>query len=170
MSWTDDVTPAEWQEWTEFANKVSKKREKAPTSLGYEDYAAQAIEKLFSQTARPDNIEGWLTTAIKNAYIDRLRKIAARGGASIRELSDEEWEAEMITRAVGSPSAAAMAKHQVSEVLNVLNDSEKEILILSTAGFKNSDIAMHLGYGNGKIVATRIKQIYAKVQKKLQQK
>ena len=45
MSWTDDVAPEQWQEWMALAKKLSGAKKQA-TSLGYEDYAAQAIEKL----------------------------------------------------------------------------------------------------------------------------
>ena len=168
MPWTDDVTPAEWEEWTKFAQKVAKKNEKVPTSLGYEDYAAQAIEKLIQQPVRPDNIQGWLTVTVNRQYIDRFRKILKRGGPSVRELSDEQWELEMISKAAGGPSTKLIVKDRVSEVLSVLTEKEKELLILSAAGYDNNQIAIYSGYGNGKIVATRIKQISAKVTNALQ--
>ena len=167
MPWTDDVTAAEWEEWTKFAQKIAKKNEKVPTSLGYEDYAAQAIEKLIQQSERPDNVQGWLTVTINRQYIDRFRKILKRGGPSVRELSDEQWELEMISKAAGGPSAKLIVKDRVSELLSVLSEKEKELLILSAAGYENNQIAIYLGYGNGKIVATRIKQISAKVTKAL---
>ena len=54
-NWTDEVTEAEWAEWTKQAKKVALTNEKKPTSLGFEDYAMQAIEKLLVQEKRPDN-------------------------------------------------------------------------------------------------------------------
>ncbi|MFM7985811.1 MAG: hypothetical protein ACKPKO_41500, partial [Candidatus Fonsibacter sp.] len=72
-----------------------------------------------------------------------------------------------ITRAVGSPSVLVRVKESVSEVLDVLNLKEKEILILAAAGYDNHEIAMHLDYKNNKIVATRLKQIEQKVKKAL---
>ena len=81
----------------------------------------------------------------------------------MRELSDEDWEREMISRAAGSPSVLVRVKESVGELLDVLNLKEKEILILSAAGYDNHDIAMHLGYKNNKIVATRLGQIEQKV-------
>ena len=168
MTWTEDVSAAQWQEWTKFAEKIARRNEKVPTSLGFEDYASQAIEKLIAQPTKPDNVEGWLTITVKRMYIDRFRKILLRGGPSIRELTDEQWEEEMISKAAGGPSAVTIAKHRVSEVLNVLSEKEKEILILSAAGYENNQIAIYLDYKNGKIVATRLKQIYEKVRKALQ--
>ena len=58
-------------------------------------------------------------------------------------------------------------RDQVEEVLSVLNQKEKEILILSAAGYDNHEIAMYLNYRNNKIVATRLGQIAEKVTKAL---
>jgi DNA-directed RNA polymerase specialized sigma24 family protein len=167
MSWQDEVTPQEWDEWQKLAQKLSKSK-KQVTSLGPEDYASQAIEKLLQQEARPNNVEGWLALTIKRQYIDRFKKIEARGGGSNRNLSDEQWEMEMISHAVRSPSLLIQRRDQVEEVLNVLNQREKEILILSVAGYDNHEIAMHLGYKTNKIVATRLAQIAKKVQEALE--
>jgi DNA-directed RNA polymerase specialized sigma24 family protein len=166
MTWQDEVTPQEWDEWQSLAQRLSKSK-KQVTSLGPEDYASQAIEKLLQQEARPNNVEGWLALTIKRQYIDRFKKIEARGGGSNRNLSDEQWEMEMISHAVRSPSMVIQRRDQVEEVLNVLNQKEKEILILSVAGYDNHEIAMHLNYGSNKIVATRLAQISKKVQKAL---
>jgi DNA-directed RNA polymerase specialized sigma24 family protein len=166
MAWTDDVSPEQWQEWLALATKLSGAKKQA-TSLGYEDYAAQAIEKLIEQPTRPSNIEGWLALTIKRQYIDRFRKIQARGGASNRELSDEEWEEEMVVFAVGSPSALVQRQESVKEVLALLTDKEREILIMAAAGYDNHDIANYLNYRTNKIVATRIQQIREKVRNAL---
>jgi len=160
--WQDEVSEEQWDAWLKFARSLSKAK-KVNTSLGPEDYAAQAIEILLEQEKKPANVEGWLALTIKRQYIHRFRKIQARGGASMRELSDEDWEQEMITRAVGSPSFRIRVDESVSELLDKLNLKEKEILILSAAGYDNHDIAMHLGYKNNKIVATRLGQIEQKV-------
>ena len=162
MAWTDDVSPEQWQEWMALAKKLSGAKKQA-TSLGYEDYAAQAIEKLIEQPTRPTNIEGWLALTIKRQYIDRFRKIQARGGPSNRELSDEQWEEEMVVFAVGSPSALVQRQESVKEVLALLTDKEREILIMAAAGYDNHDIANYLNYRTNKIVATRIQQIREKV-------
>lgn len=166
MTWTDDVSPEQWQEWMALAKKLSGAKKQA-TSLGYEDYAAQAIEKLIEQPTRPTNIDGWLALTIKRQYIDRFRKIQARGGASNRELSDDEWEEEMVVFAVGSPSALVQRQESVKEVLALLTDKEREILIMAAAGYDNHDIAMYLNYRTNKIVATRLQQIREKVRNAL---
>ena len=166
MTWADDVSPEQWQEWMALAKKLSGAKKQA-TSLGYEDYAAQAIEKLIEQPTRPSNIEGWLALTIKRQYIDRFRKIQARGGASNRELSDDQWEEEMVIFAVGSPSALVQRQESVKEVLALLTDKEREILIMAAAGYDNHEIANYLNYRTNKIVATRIQQIREKVRNAL---
>ena len=166
MTWQDEVSAREWDEWQKLARKLSKSKKQA-TSLGPEDYAAQAIEKLLQQENRPANIEGWLALTINRQYIDRFKKIQARGGGSNRDLTDEQWEMEMVSHAVRSPSLMIQRRDQVEEVLSVLNQKEKEILILSAAGYDNHEIAMYLNYRTNKIVATRLGQIAEKVTKAL---
>ena len=148
------------------ARKLSKAK-KVITSLGTDDYAAQAIEKLVMQENRPANIDGWLALTIKRQYIDRFKKIQARGGASNRDLSDEQWEYKMICHAIGSPSGLYRKQESVNEVLAILTDREREILIMSAAGYDNHEIAMHLGFRTNKIVATRLGQISQKVRDEL---
>ena len=163
MTWQSDVAPEQWAEWQELARKASKSK-KLHTTLGAEDYAASAIEKLLEQKERPANVEAWLRKTINNQYIDRFRKIEARGGVSHREWSDERWEEEMISHAFGSPSVMVAIKDQVDQVLKVLNEKEKELLILAAAGFDNHQIAIYANYKNNKIVATRLAQIKVKIQ------
>ena len=162
MTWQSDVAPEQWAEWQELARKASKSK-KLHTTLGAEDYAASAIEKLLEQKERPANVEAWLRKTINNQYIDRFRKIEARGGVSHREWSDERWEEEMISHAFGSPSVMVAIKDHVNQVLKVLNEKEKELLILAAAGFDNHQIAIYANYKNNKIVATRLAQIAEKV-------
>jgi DNA-directed RNA polymerase specialized sigma24 family protein len=160
--WQDKITPEQWDAWLKFARTLSKAK-KVNTSLGAEDYAAQAIEILLQQEKRPVNVEGWIALTIKRSYIHRFRKIAARGEHSMRDLSDEQLGEEMISFAAGSPSVLVRVKESVDEILDVLNLKEKEILILAAAGFDNHEISEQLEYKNNKIVATRIKQIEQKV-------
>ena len=167
LTWQDEITPEQWEEWQQYARKISKSK-KVNTTLGPEDYAATAIEKLLMQEKKPDNVEGWISLTIKNQYIDRFRKIQARGGASMRELTDQEWEIEMVSHAIGSPSGIIYIKESVNEVLAVLSDKEKEILILAAAGFDNHQIALYLNFKTNKIVATRLGQIQQKVKTKVE--
>jgi DNA-directed RNA polymerase specialized sigma24 family protein len=115
------------------------------------------------QEKRPANMEGWLALTIKRQYIDRFKKIQARGGGSNRDLSDEQWEYEMVVHAVGSPSGIFGKRESVNEVLEILTVREREILIMSAAGYDNHEIANYLGFRTNKIVATRLGQISQKV-------
>ena len=69
----------------------------------------------------------------------------------------------MVSHAFGSPSVMVAIKDHVDQVLKVLNDKEKELLILAAAGFDNHQIAIYANYKNNKIVATRLAQIAEKV-------
>ena len=162
MNWQDDVTQEEWAQWQEVARKAANAK-RVFTTLGAEDYAAQGIEKLLEQKEQPANVEAWLRLTIKNQYIDRFRKIEARGGVTQREWSNERWEEEMIIKAIGSPSAFVVARAYVEEILGSLKDKEKELLIMYAAGFDNHQIANYCGYKSNKIVATRIAQVLQKV-------
>lgn len=168
-NWVHTVTKDEWDEWLRFARKVAAKNERLPTTLGGEDYAQQAIEKLLLQSERPDNVKGWLTRVINNSYIDRFRKVQARGGRTLKALDDDEWEFLVLDKAIGSPSARLVYQKHISELLDLLTTKEKEMLILSTAGFTNHEIAEKLDFKDGKTVATRLKQISKKVQEKATQ-
>lgn len=162
MSWQDEVSPEQWAEWQEVAQRASKAK-KIVTTLGAEDYAASAMERLFQQPTKPANVEAWLRKAINNQYIDRFRKIEARGGISKREWSDEQWEHEMVAHAVGAADRRVLIQDEVDRVLRALTPKEKELLILSAAGYDNHQIAIYLGYKDNKIVATRLGQITEKV-------
>lgn len=163
MAWRDEVTPQQWEEWMQFAKKHSRKSQGRATSLGFEDYAAQGIEKLLKQDKCPPNVQAWLATTINRIYIDRFRKIERRGGPSIREMDDQQWEREMVSFAAGSPSAIVRKRESVSEILELLDMKERTLLIMATAGFDNHQIAHELGYASNKVAATRLKQIIEKV-------
>jgi len=85
--WQDEVPQEQWEVWLKYARGLSKAR-RVNTSLGADDYAAQAIEILLEQEKKPANVEGWLALTIKRQYIHRFRKIQARGGASCLNLSE----------------------------------------------------------------------------------
>ena len=56
IRWQDLQSAEQWDAWLKFARTLSKAR-KVNTSLGAEDYAAQAIEILLQQEKRPANVE-----------------------------------------------------------------------------------------------------------------
>ena len=166
MPWTDEITPQQWEEWMKLARKLSGVKKQA-TSLGYEDYAAQAIEKLIQQPTRPNNIEGWLALTINRQYIDRFRKIQARGGASNRDLSDEEWEQEMAFYAVGGPSGFFQKQESVAEVLAVLTDKEREIIRLFFGIGMNHGLTLEEIGAKFNLTRERVRQIKEKAIRRL---
>ena len=168
MTWQDEVTEVEWGKWVVFALRISKARGISP-SLGADDYAATAIEKLLVQIERPKNIEGWLALTISRQYIDRFRRLNGRGGADLRIFDESDWDKEMLSHALGEAIDDFVMRESVDEVLEVLGDKEKEILLLSAAGFDNHRIAAELNYGSGKNVATKLGQIRKKVRDKFDQ-
>jgi DNA-binding NarL/FixJ family response regulator len=166
--WQDEVTPQEWADWMKFARKISGARGLI-TSLGPSEYASQAIEKLLIQKKRPPHIESWLTTTIKNLYIDRFRHMNAFGGIHKADLDDEQWEYEMVKFAVRSPSTMIGQRDQIKRILELLTVKECELLVMATAGYDNHAIAEELGYATNKVVATRLRQISQKVETLVQQ-
>ena len=162
MSWQEEVSEEEWGKWVATALRLAKSRNISPT-LGADDYAATAIEKLLTRDEKPANIEGWLALTITRLYIDRYRGLVARGGRDLHDLDERQSDNEMILHVLGDPSYLHALQESVSEILAVLTEKEQEILVMSVAGFDNERIARHLHYGSGRIVATRLGQIKKKV-------
>jgi RNA polymerase sigma factor (sigma-70 family) len=131
-------------------------------SLGAEDYAATAIEKLLNQKEKPENIEAWLKMVITNMMIDRHKKLKARK-PSLRDLSPEEIQAMAVGRNDRSLTSLLAIKDQVADILDALPDKEQQLLVLDAAGFTTKEIAEELGYASAKVVATRIKQVRKKI-------
>ena len=155
--WQDEVTLDEWQLWQSVARQASIRRGQI-TSLGHEDYAAQAIEKLLVQEVRPPNVEAWLRTTIRNAYIDRWRKITARGGESERNIEDRQFENELKSTLLG-PKSAYMVQESVNEILGHLSDKHQRLVLLYAAGYDPDEIAVELGYGSSQAVSNQLRRI-----------
>ena len=128
------------------------------TSLGYEDYAATAVEKLLMQEQAPANIEAWIRLVVTNMMFDRNKKIKARK-PSLRGLEPEQLDAMLTGQRKISFSSKIANEDMVANLLEDLNEKDQRLLILDAAGFKTSEIADELGYANAKVVATRLKQV-----------
>ena len=142
------------------ANKFAMKW--SHTSLGAEDFASTAIEKLLKQKEKPENIEAWLKMVITNMMIDRHKKMKARK-PSLRDLSPEEIQDMAVGRNDRSLTSLLAIKDQVADILDALPDKEQQLLVLDAAGFTTKEIAEELGYASAKVVATRIKQVRKKI-------
>ena len=138
------------------------------TTLGHEDFAAQAIEKLLKLEAMPDNLEGWLKAVITNLYIDRNRNVDARHrnlGKTFVGHTDDEI-AELVTdKDQPSMSSLIVNVEFAREVLESLSPTDQQILVLHTAGHSTAEIAIQLDFANAQVVATKIGQIRTKLQK-----
>ena len=138
------------------------------STLGHEDFAAQAIEKLLKLKTMPDNLEGWLKAVITNLYIDRNRHVEARHrnlGKTFVGHTDEEIE-ELVAD-VDQPSMSSLLVNVdfAREVLESLSPTDQQILVLHTAGYSTAEIAIQLDFANAQVVATKMGQIRTKLQK-----
>ena len=168
MAWQEEVSPDQWKAWGDLAERyASGKRQN--TSLGFEEFSSLAIEKLLSQTKRPANVEAWIRLVISNQYRDWWERNQRRKGPNIRVENESDWERDILEFVMESPSARLIQRESVSEVLSVLNDDEKAILIQHISGFTSQQIAEDMGLGSGKIAVTRLGQIRKKVRDKFDQ-
>ena len=137
------------------------------TSLGYEDYAASAVEKLLEQEEEPPNLEAWLRLVVTNMMYDRNRKIKARK-PSLRGLEPDQLDAMLVGRRKTSISTQVANQHLLADLLEDLSEKDQRLLILDAAGMKSKEIAEELGFANAKVVATRIQQVRNKLRKALE--
>ena len=137
------------------------------TSLGYEDYAASAVEKLLEQEEEPPNLEAWLRLVVTNMMYDRNRKIKARK-PSLRGLEPDQLDAMLVGQRKTSISTQVANQDLLADLLEDLSEKDQRLLILDAAGMKSKEIAEELGFANAKVVATRIQQVRKKLRKALE--
>ncbi|MCE2648048.1 MAG: hypothetical protein LW691_04915 [Streptomycetaceae bacterium] len=162
MNLTDEQAKYAWK----VALNISGKN--GHSTLGPEDFAAQAIEKLLKLEAMPDNLESWLKAVITNLYIDRNRNVDARHrnlGKTFVGHTDDEI-AELVTdKDQPSMSSLIVNVEFAREVLESLSPTDQQILVLHTAGHSTAEIAIQLDFANAQVVATKIGQIRTKLKK-----
>jgi DNA-directed RNA polymerase specialized sigma24 family protein len=162
MKLTDEQAKYAWK----VALNISRKN--GQSTLGPEDFAAQAIEKLLTLEKMPDNLEGWLKAVITNLYIDRDRHINARRknlGHSFHAHNDEEIAELVADRDEPSMSSELVNVEFAREVLESLSFRDQQIWVLHTAGYSTAEIAVQLDFANAQVVATKMGQIRTKLQK-----
>jgi len=152
-----------------WAMKVALDQSKrfGPSSLGYEDYAASAVEKLLMQEQPPPNIEAWIRLVVTNMMYDRNKKIRARK-PSLRGLEPDQLDAMLLGQRKASPSTQVVNQALLADLLEDLSEKDQRLLILDAAGMKSKEIAEELGFANAKVVATRIQQVRRKIRKALE--
>ncbi|NCX01232.1 MAG: hypothetical protein EBW75_06510 [Actinobacteria bacterium] len=151
-----------------WAMKVALDQSKrfGPSSLGYEDYAASAVEKLLMQEQPPPNIEAWIRLVVTNMMYDRNKKVKARK-PSLRGLEPEVLDSMLGNSRKSSMSSKIVNQDLVADLLEELSEKDQRLLILDAAGFKTKEIAEELGYANAKVVATRLKQVRQRLKERL---
>jgi RNA polymerase sigma factor (sigma-70 family) len=152
-----------------WAMKVALDQSKrfGPSSLGYEDYAASAVEKLLIQEDPPPNIEAWIRLVVTNMMYDRSKKIRARK-PSLRGLEPDQLDAMLLGQRKASLSTEVVNQALLTDLLEDLSEKDQRLLILDAAGMKSKEIAEELGFANAKVVATRIQQVRRKIRKALE--
>ena len=161
MKLTDEQAKYAWK----VALNISRKH--GQTTLGPEDFAAQAIEKLLKSEKMPDNLEGWLKAVITNLYIDRDRHVNARHnnlGRSFIGHNDEEIAELVADKTQPTLSSMLVNVDFAREILESLPFRDQQILLLHTTGYTTAEIAEELGFANAQVVATKIGQIRTKLQ------
>jgi len=162
MKLTDEQAKYAWK----IALNISGKN--GHSTLGPEDFAAQAIEKLLKLDSMPNNLEGWLKAVITNLYIDRNRHIDARRrnlGKTFIAHTDEEIAELVSDKNEPSLSSWLVNVEFAREILESLSLTDQQILVLHTAGYSTAEIAVQLDFANAQVVATKMGQIRTKLQK-----
>jgi len=136
------------------------------TSLGNEDYAASAVEKLLEQEPAPANIEAWIRLVVTNMMYDRNKKIKVRK-PSLRGLEPDQLDAMLVGQRKTSLSTQVANQELLADLLEDLSEKDQRLLILDAAGMKSKEIAEELGFANAKVVATRIQQVRKKLKEQV---
>jgi DNA-directed RNA polymerase specialized sigma24 family protein len=151
------------QDWESYLKVAHHAAAKYQTVLGAEDYAAEAVTKLFLQDPFPNNPNAWLRTVVRNKMIDRAKKVKARAGESYRGYEPEEIVA-LAKSAIQIDEPMAMSYlDNYREMLDSLSATDQKILIMSAEGYTTNEIAIFLEFKNGKTVATKLGQIRIKL-------
>lgn len=161
------LSDQEWKDAYHFA-QLKAKFFGAKNEL-VEDMAATAMEKLVKQEPKPDNIEAWLTTVVRNQMIDLGKKVKNHGGSSIKYEDMNMLVTEvsaLIQRSHGSVIVDKIANEEkVKKILEDLEPRDQELLMWHFSGKDNKEIALEMEYASAKVVATRIAQLIKKLQK-----
>jgi RNA polymerase sigma factor (sigma-70 family) len=155
-------------EEAKWAMKIALDQSKrfGPSSLGYEDYAASAVEKLLMEEKPPPNMEAWIRMVVTNMMYDRNKKIKARK-PSLRGLEPDQLDAMLFGQRKTSLSTQVANQALLTDLLEELSEKDQRLLILDAAGMKSKEIAEELGFANAKVVATRIQQVRRKLKKEV---
>lgn len=158
--WQDDVTPEEWEEWQMIARQASQGRNRSSVNSS-QDLESAVMEKLLKAAERPENIEAWIRKAAGTTFIDFWRTRSKIKKVDIDELNqDEDAEfARAITETLMGPKTAYLLQESIQEMLSHLPEKQQRMVLMSAAGFSNSEIADELGYASSNAVANQLRRI-----------
>lgn len=142
-------TGAEWA-WRELYDDL------APVLLGYlrqhgapdpEDLLGevflQVVRKLSTFEGGEDGFRSWVFTIAHHRLIDERRYRSRRPATPA---PTEELEPEMVSETAAEATAIENATtHEISQLLHVLTDDQREVLILRLAGFTIPEVADIVG-------------------------
>lgn len=171
--WSSQYSTAFWIELDQYARKVVKRKENQITTYEPYDYATDAITKLLELSEDPGGeleIKKWVANRIRSAMRDRRVKYniqpKRKGDANLNKPKYEKVEFSPDIDYFGEnwPSIGSeyIKKEEIEHLVNKLNTKERAIIELFLAGYTNNEIASKIGFKNGKIVSTRLRQILKK--------
>jgi RNA polymerase sigma factor (sigma-70 family) len=161
--WQDSATEEEWDHWNKVALNIASKE--VNTSLGADDYAAQAIEKLLKEKIRPVDVEAWLKTVISRGFIDRHRKIEVRP-QRVDFNNTEDVIRGLLHQPNQSLGSLFVTKEIAKIVFEELSPKDQKLVLLKADGWENQEIAEDMGYASARVVANRFKLVGEKMAKR----
>lgn len=130
-----------------------------------QDVAQDAMIRLLVQDSPPANIEAWLTRVVTNLANDHHRQQNRRqpppGAIGEGGLPEER---DLLDRGLAKwVSGPALDAIKLQNVLDSLNQRERQILTLHLQGWTNSEIADELGYANEASVRTQLSRTKSRI-------
>jgi RNA polymerase sigma factor (sigma-70 family) len=174
MNFTDD----QWAHIRDVAEAKAMKLTYGDAPLS-EDLASLVIEKLLvkDDDLEPDNLDAYVRTMVRNAYLDRRAKqnAAYRGGPSLKHPMDEEIHA-IADEVAGvfkyallssSPSNRLVRRERqdmraraYQEILASLPEKKQNLVRMAAEGLSHKEIAEALGYANAGVVKQTLHRTY----------
>ncbi|MFZ2272325.1 RNA polymerase sigma factor [Corynebacterium variabile] len=115
-----------------------------------EDLAQSALKRLWGLEEVPRNVPAWLTTTIRNLAIDRHRRDV------LGPVPDDGLADMPASRTV---SRGVVERAYIQDVLDALPHQHRDALLLSAAGFTNTEIAEELGLASAASVAAILSRL-----------
>ena len=139
-----------------------------------DDLAGMVIKKIFSrrEVISKEGRAAYVRACVRNAYFDELRyERAAMRGGPMAELPDEDLLGQL--NFIGGPRSSAKSPSQkligrerkremhrlIEQVLDGLNERQREMLMLVASEMSNDEIATMMGYENSDSVKSTLSRL-----------